>query len=206
VKIGTRSYSQVGFNNSPNYVVDWGDGNSDTITSLTRPTHTYASAGSYDVKISGTFTNFQFGRVLTAAERLFLTDIKQWGNLTYETMEDAFKSCDGLSSLTATDTPTIGSSGKLKNAFAYSNVVNIPNLGSWDVAHISDFSNAFIDAAKPLDTSTYDSLLIGWALQSLQSNVSLNMGGSKYSSGAAATARETLRTTYSWTISDGGQV
>ena len=206
VKIGTRTYNAVGFNNSPNYTVDWGDGNSDTITSLTRPTHTYSSAGTYDVKISGTFTRFQFGVGLSGAERLFLTDIKQWGNLTYETMEDAFKSCDGLNVLTATDTPTIGTNGKLKNAFSYSDVVTIPNLGSWDVAHISDFTNAFLDAAKPLDTTTYDSLLIGWASQNLQSNVSLNMGGSQYSSGAAATAKETLVNTYSWTITDGGQV
>lgn len=205
IKIGTRTYSTSG-GFTPNYVVDWGDGNSDTITSLTTPTHTYTNAGTYDVKISGTFTRFRFGASLSATERNALTDVKQWGNLTYETMEDAFKSCDGLSVLTATDTPTIASGGKLKNAFAYSNVVTIPNLGSWDVAHISDFSNAFIDATYPLDTTTYDSLLIGWASQNLQSNVSLNMGGSQYSSGAAATARETIRTTYSWTITDGGSI
>jgi len=206
VKIGTRTYNAVGFNNSPNYTVNWGDGNSDTITSLTTPTHTYASAGSYDVQILGTFTRFRFGTGLSATERNALTDVKQWGNLTLETMEDAFKSCDGLSALTATDTPTIASGGKLKNAFSYSDVVTIPNLGSWDVANISDFTNAFIDAANPLDTTTYDSLLIGWASQNLQSNVSLNMGGSQYSSGSAATARQTLVNTYSWTITDGGQV
>ncbi len=205
VKIGTRTYGVSG-GNTPNYVVDWGDGNSDTITSLTTPTHTYTNSGSYDVQISGTFTRFRFGAGLSTTERDALTDVKQWGNLTLETMEDAFKSCDGLSSLTATDTPTIASGGKLKNAFAYSNVVTIPNLGSWDVAHISDFSNAFIDSVYPLDTATYDSLLIGWASQNLQNNVSLNMGGSQYSSGAAATARETIRTTYNWTITDGGQV
>jgi len=93
----------------------------------------------------------------------------------------------------------------MRDAFSYSNVVTIPNLGSWDVAHISDFNNAFLDAAYPLDTATYDSLLIGWASQNLQSNVSLNMRNCQYSS-AAATARETIRTTYSWTITDGGQV
>ena len=111
-----------------------------------------------------------------------------------------------LSVLTATDTPTIGTNGKLKNAFSYSDVVTIPNLGSWNVAHISDFTNAFIDSANPLDTTTYDSLLIGWASQNLQSNVALNMGGCQYSSGAAATARQTLVNTYSWTITDGGQI
>ena len=205
VKIGTRTYGVSG-GNTPNYVVDWGDGNSDTITSLTTPTHTYSNSGSYDVQISGTFTRFRFGAGLSGAERNALTDIKQWGNLTYETMEDAFKSCDGLSVLTATDTPTIASGGKLKNAFAYSNVVTIPNLGSWNVASISDFSNAFIDSVYPLDTTTYNSLLIGWATQNLQSNVSLNMGGSQYSSGAAATARQTLVSTYSWTVADGGQI
>ena len=206
VVIGTRTFGST-IGNTPNYVVDWGDGTSDTITTTITPTHTYANSGVYEVRISGTFTRFRFGSGLTSSQRNALTDIKQWGDLNYETMEDAFKSCDGLSVLSATDTPTIGSSGKLKNMFAYSNVVTIPNLGSWDIAHISDFSNAFVDTSYPLDTATYDSLLTGWATQSVQSNASLNMGGANYTSGGAAEAgRNTLVNTYGWTFTDGGGI
>ena len=190
---------------APNYTIDWGDGTVDNVTSVQSQYHTYTNAGTYDVKISGTFYRFRFN-IASTAERNILTDIKQWGNISYTTMDSAFQSCDGLSSVTATDTPTIQSGGKLRQMFAYSDVVSINNIGNWDVSGITDMYNAFYDAAYPLNTTTYDALLIGWASQNLQNNVALNMGNSQYSSGAAATARQTLVNTYSWTITDGGQV
>ena len=190
---------------APNYTIDWGDGTVDNVTSAQSQYHTYTNAGTYDVKISGTFYRFRFN-IATTAERNIFTDIKQWGNISYTTMDSAFQSCDSLSSVTATDTPTIQSGGKLRQMFAYSDVVSINNIGNWDVSGITDMYNAFYDAAYPLNTTTYDALLIGWASQNLQNNVALNMGNSQYSSGAAATARQTLVNTYSWTITDGGQV
>jgi len=77
------------------------------------------------------------------SQRNRLTDIKQWGNISYTTMEDAFKNCDGLISITATDTPTIQSGGKLDNMFSYSNVTSINNIGNWDVSGISSIADAF---------------------------------------------------------------
>jgi hypothetical protein len=58
----------------------------------------------------------------------------------------------------------------------------------------------------PLDTPSYDALLIGWSqLPSLKSNVRLDANLAKYSS-AAATAREILKSApNNWTINDGGQ-
>ena len=59
----------------------------------------------------------------------------------------------------------------------------------------------------PLDTTSYDALLIGWSqLPSLQSNVLLHVYPAKYSSGAAADARQYIIDTYGWTINDAGQV
>jgi len=158
------------------------------------------------VKISGTFYRFRYSSINDASSRNRLTDIKQWGNISYTTMQDAFKNCDGLSSITATDTPTIQSGGILERMFQYSSVTSINNIGNWDVSGISNMNDAFYDTLSNLDTATYDALLIGWASQTLQNNVSLNMGNSQYSSGAAATARQTLVSTYSWTVADGGQV
>jgi hypothetical protein len=122
-------------------------------------------------------------------------------------MEDAFKNCDGLNSITATDAPIIQSGGKLDNMFAYSNVTSINNIGNWDVSGISSMTNAFYDLSYPLNTATYDNLLIGWASQNLQNNVTLNMANANYTSGGAAeTAHYTLRNTYGWTITDGGGI
>jgi hypothetical protein len=201
VVIATQTWGSA-----PNYTIDWGDGNSETVTSTAFQTHTYSSAGTYDVKILGTFYRFRYSNLNDADKRSRLTDIKQWGNISYTTMEDAFKNCDGLTSITATDTPTIQSGGKLDRMFQYSSVTSINNVGNWDVSGISSMGDAFYDTLSNIDTTTYDALLIGWASQNLQSNVALNMGGSRYSSGAAATARQTLVNTYSWTITDGGQI
>jgi len=55
-----------------------------------------------------------------------------------------------------------------------------------------------------LSTTNYDALLIGWAAQTVQSNVKFGAGDSKYTAGAA-TARGVLTgAPNTWTISDGG--
>ncbi|MFX1239434.1 MAG: hypothetical protein ACFE8P_17165, partial [Promethearchaeota archaeon] len=66
-------------------------------------------------------------------------------------------------------------------------------------------TNMFFDAT--LTTANYDSLLIGWArLTSLQNDVSFHAGGSRYTpDGLAEAARNDLISTYSWTITDGGE-
>ena len=77
------------------------------------------------------------------------------------------------------------------------------DLGSWDVTSAS----YMVDFMKgiTLSTANYNSILIGWAPQSVQNGVSVSFGNSKYSAGAAATARSTL-VGKGWTITDGGQV
>jgi hypothetical protein len=200
VVIGTQTWGSA-----PNYTIDWGDGNSETVTTTAAPTHTYASAGTYDVKISGTFYRFRYSSINNSSQRNRLTDIKQWGNISYTTMEDAFKNCDGLGVISATDTPTIASNGKLKNMFAYSSVTAVNNIENWDVSNISNMDSVFIGTT--LNTTDYDALLVGWASQNLQNNVGLNMGNAQYTSGGTAeTARNTLVNTYGWTITDGGSI
>lgn len=54
-------------------------------------------------------------------------------------------------------------------------------------------------------TTRYDALLIAWAAQGVKPSQSFDGGTSKYSAGAAATARGVLTGTKSWTIVDGNQ-
>jgi len=68
---------------------------------------------------------------------------------------------------------------------------------------VTNFLN-FMDGVT-LSTTNYDALLIGWAAQNVLSNRTVNFGNSQYTAGGAAeAARNTLTTTYGWTISDGG--
>ena len=77
------------------------------------------------------------------------------------------------------------------------------DLGSWNVTGVYHAPNFMYGVT--LSTSNYDSLLQGWAPQSVYNGVSINFGNSRYSAGSAASARATL-VSKGWTISDGGQV
>ena len=54
-------------------------------------------------------------------------------------------------------------------------------------------------------TTNYDNTLISWSGQTVQSNITVSFGTSKYSS-SATTARDHLVTTHGWTITDGGLI
>ena len=60
--------------------VDWGDGSTDTITAFNQPevTHTYASAGTYTIKISNALRGFRFDN---GRDKLKLLNISNWGVL-----------------------------------------------------------------------------------------------------------------------------
>jgi len=53
-------------------------------------------------------------------------------------------------------------------------------------------------------TALYDSLLINWEAQAPFSGLTFHIGATYTGGGAAATARNELDTTYSWTINDAG--
>ena len=78
------------------------------------------------------------------------------------------------------------------------------NIGNWDVSNIAGGNWSFMNN-KQYPTANYDNLLIGWSSQNVQNGVYIGFGTSKYSAGAAASARATL-VSKGWTIIDGGQV
>jgi hypothetical protein len=59
-----------------------------------------------------------------------------------------------------------------------------------------------------ISTVNYDGTLVGWAALSTPNNgVPISFGSSKYTNGGASlAARNTLTTTYSWIITDGGGI
>ena len=78
------------------------------------------------------------------------------------------------------------------------------DLGGWDISQVNLLNEQTLSGTN-LSTDNYDSLLIGWAAQSVQPNLSFGAGNSTYSS-AAADARDTLTSApNNWTITDGGQ-
>ena len=206
-----------------NFVVDWGDGSTDTITSFNQPevTHTYSTGGVYTITITGDFTNINPN---STGDPQKITEIVKWGgtNLTINNIF-AFRGCSNMI-CTATDSPTLTSdiSGCFFQAnlitsglanWDFSNVtsaqfilLSVPNwnedISGWDVSNCTSFNAAFTGTS--MSQANYDALLVAWAAQSVQNNVVFSTPAQYTAGGAAETARNTLINTYSWTIIDGG--
>jgi trimeric autotransporter adhesin len=95
-----------------NIVVDWGDATTSTITSHldAAVTHTYASAGTYSISITGTLPGFQFA---FSGDRQKILNISNWGVLDITT-NSAFNGCTNLT-CSATDAPTISTTDLSRN-------------------------------------------------------------------------------------------
>jgi len=79
------------------------------------------------------------------------------------------------------------------------------SLANWDITSLTTGTNMF--NASALGTANYDATLIGWAAQSITNAVTVDFGNSQYTlGGAAEAARNTLVSTYGWTITDGGGI
>jgi surface protein len=124
-----------------NIVVDWGDASTSTITSHTDPavTHTYASAGTYSISITGTLPGFKFNN---AGDKLKILNISSWGVLDITTNR-AFFGCTNLT-CSATDAPTITTTDL---TFTFFNCTNFNgNIGNWDTSGV-DLMEAMFSSA-----------------------------------------------------------
>jgi len=136
---------------SYNATVNWGDGSSDTITSYNQQevTHTYSSAGQYEISIEGTLQGWQFNN---AGDRLKMLDVKQWGVLDLST-NAAFYGCSNLDA-SATDAPIV-SSTTFQNMFRDCTNFN-GAVGNWDTSTVTNLQECFYRA------STFNKSLNSW--------------------------------------------
>jgi len=144
------------------YDVDWGDG---TITTgeTGDATHTYATAGSYTVSISGDFPRIYFNN---GGDKNKIKSIDQWGDIAWTNMRQAFYGCQSLT-YNATDAPDLsgvtdmqgmfweadGFTGDFSN-WDVSTITNMRylftgnpdfngNITTWDVSNVTNFFGAF---------------------------------------------------------------
>lgn len=76
------------------------------------------------------------------------------------------------------------------------------SLADFSISSVTGMSSMLVGVT--LSTANYDSLLTSWEAQAVKDNVVFHGGNSKYSAGAAATARAALIADHGWTITDGG--
>ena len=150
---GTSSSTQISLPldsaGSYNMLVDWGDGTTSTITSWSdsAKTHTYSSAGTYTVKITGRCKNFNFA---DGGDKSKLLSVENWGILEIGT-QTAFYGCNNL---TSNDkfAPRITSTS-LNLTFFGCSKFNGP-IGSWNLKTVTSIEYMFrlcVEFNQPLN-------------------------------------------------------
>ncbi len=142
--------------------VDWGDGSAiENITGNTSSTilHTYAAAGTYEVKISGLFPKISMG------SQDELIEIKQWGTQPWKSLGAAFEGSNFMN-CTATDIPVfsvIDLNSRAGLASMFSRTVALggpfvanPSFASWDVSGIENFETMFRATSFNQDISSWN--------------------------------------------------
>lgn len=128
-----------------NFTVQWGDGDSDTITvwNQAETTHTYAAAGTFEIKIRGAISSWSFNN---AGDRQKITIVSQWGGLDLGNSIGHFYGCSNLT-ITATDSPDLSAVTTFENTFrSCAALATITTVGSWDTSTITNFATTFQDA------------------------------------------------------------
>jgi hypothetical protein len=152
----------------------------------------------------------------------FNADISGWDLSSAERFNWSFGNCPFNQDITSWDMSNVQ---RIDWMFRENDAFN-QDISGWDMSSCSDFTGTFLSSgafdqdlgswdmtaadecdlmfdSSGLSTANYDEILIGWASQSVKSNVELGASGIQYTS-AAKTARDTLINTYNWTIDDGG--
>ena len=133
---------------------DWGDGSSDHVTAEPGE-HVYASAGDYDVSVTGACP-----APISASGsdwRAALIAIKQWGQLGgADNWSNGFSSLDHELSIQATDPFGAGVTNMQR---MFQSTTFTGDLSNWDVSSVDTMQQMF-------DNSTFTSDLSGWDVSS----------------------------------------
>lgn len=137
-----------------NFIVDWGDGNTDEVTSYDDPdaTHTYESTGTFTVTITGTidgfgFDNHSFISNDNSISNYRLTDITQWGNVKLHNHGYQFYFCTNLTDFSATDNLDTSEITNMNSMFYRDNLFN-GDIGDWDVSKVTNMGQMFESASS----------------------------------------------------------
>ena len=141
-----------------NMIVDWGDSTGPQTYVDEYPTHTYVTAGSYTVSVSGIYDYINFDDENDNAENIISID--QWGTNQWSSFEYAFYDCSNLQG-NATDTPDLSGLTILESMFENAiTFTGFQNMNDWDVSNITNMSNMF-------DASAFNQPIGDWDVSSV---------------------------------------
>ena len=139
-----------------NFSVNWGDGNTDTITTYNQAEtiHTYSSPGEYTVTITGTCSGFAFQNT---KDRQKILRVVRWGNVNLgdginvgnNLNDGVFHGCTNLNLSSVEDVPNLSSMTTMRNMFRNcTSLTTINNVNSWNVSTITSMEGTFRGATN----------------------------------------------------------
>ncbi len=218
--------------NTYDFIIDWGDGTVERNTS-TDLSHTYTSAGTHSVAITGTFPYLSFNASGKTSSQDKLMSIEQWGDIEWASLSNVFYNCTNMV-INATDAPDLSNLTTTDMTFTFGNtaivdgvghwdmstVTNLdfmfyqsPNfdedLGGWDISNITSMSDMLVDVG--MSTANYDATLTGWATldggageTAIPSGVTLTATDLTYCT-SEADRQSLIDGPNNWTITDAGK-
>ncbi|MCU0470618.1 MAG: BspA family leucine-rich repeat surface protein [Arcicella sp.] len=136
---GTVNYTwqQVGGAGATGSGTFTGTGGTATITGL-------PSWATIDLSIEP--TNFRAFAINNGADKSRLTEVKEWGNVPWSSMQNAFWGCNNLN-ITAIDIPNLAGVSNMSNMFSDCSILNNPtNINSWNTSAVTNMSSMFYAA------------------------------------------------------------
>jgi len=133
-----------GSSGAPDFKINWGEGSDQTL-STTTTSHTYASTGTYVIKINKSGTSIpvnNFSVLATNQGRAMVTKVTDWGDNEWYSLRDGFNSCVNLETLSSdTKLKTAPVTSELfKNTFVGCTSLQAADMTNWVVN--SDTSSA----------------------------------------------------------------
>ena len=132
---------------SYNFIVNWGDGSTNKITTWNQAetTHTYANAGTYQLTITGTFQGFRFANT---GDRLKLLSIFKWGTgFRLGATDQHFYGCANLDLSIVEDVLNLDGNTTLNSSFrACTRLTTVNRMNEWDVSKNTTFDATFYDS------------------------------------------------------------
>ena len=121
-----------------NFIVDWGDGSSSTITAHddTDKTHTYNMARDYTVTISGLVEAWYFNNEGSKDKLIEVTDL---GSVGWKNLKGAFYGCTNLTTVAGGDVSQVTNMEEM-----FRNAISVtPDVSGWDTSSVTNMAQMF---------------------------------------------------------------
>jgi surface protein len=175
MSLGSSNSNQIALplesSGSYNFTIDWGDGNTDTITTWNQSevTHTYASEGEYIINITGEIRGFRFNNF---GDRNKILDVMQWGDLNFGNNGAYFRGANYFNS-SATDSPDLSGTTSFSSFFEYAFNFN-GNISNWDTKEVTSMDRTFFLA------TSFNQDLSSWNTSSVNNMEEMFLGADSF--------------------------